>query len=319
MRTETARRDDLPSNDAASNDAAPEARAGTRNVLIVGVGGQGVIMVSKVMARISQLHGFDVKQSEVHGMAKRGGVVFSHVRYGETVWSPTIPKGKADVLVALEWAEGLRWLNFLNKESGTFIADTQHIVPPFACLDRKRGARSGYLIEPPEVVLDQVADGYALDATALATELGDRRISNTILLGALSSVLDFEPEIWRQVIAEMVPPKTVELNLKAFETGRDWALRVHENPELLRQELRHLPLPPVVAEPDDFELRITEEWCKGCDICVKMCPERCLSLNALTVAELTRPERCTGCRICEWLCPDFAIEVVKLPAGAAAR
>jgi indolepyruvate ferredoxin oxidoreductase beta subunit len=314
MRTET-----LPSESARAGEPAPRPGTETTNVLIVGVGGQGVIMVSKVMARISQLQGFDVKQSEVHGMAKRGGVVFSHVRFGDTVWSPTIPRGKADVLVALEWAEGLRWLNFLKKDTGTFIADTQHIVPPFACLNRRRGAQSGYLAEPPEAVLDQVADGYALNATALATELGDRRISNTILLGALSSVLDFEPEIWREVIAEMVPPKSVELNLKAFETGRDWALKVHENPELLRQELRELPLPPVIAEPDDFELKITPEWCKGCDICVKMCPERCLSLNALNVVELTRPDRCTGCRICEWLCPDFAIEVVKAPAGAEGR
>ena len=88
-----------------SKDIAPKGRADTTNVLIVGVGGQGVIMVSRVMARIGQLQGFDVKQSEVHGMAKRGGVVFSHVRFGPTVWSPTIPKGKVDILVALEWAE----------------------------------------------------------------------------------------------------------------------------------------------------------------------------------------------------------------------
>ena len=168
-----------------SKDIAPKGRADTTNVLIVGVGGQGVIMVSRVMARIGQLQGFDVKQSEVHGMAKRGGVVFSHVRFGPTVWSPTIPKGKVDILVALEWAEGLRWLDYLKKDSGTFIADTQHIVPPFACLDRTRGARLGYLAEPPGVVLDQVADGYALDATSLASELGNHRVSNTVLLGAV--------------------------------------------------------------------------------------------------------------------------------------
>ena len=298
-------------DNTTSKNLAAKGGAETTNVLIVGVGGQGVIMVSKVMARIGQLQGFDVKQSEVHGMAKRGGVVFSHVRFGHTVWSPTIPKGKADILVALEWAEGLRWLNHLKKDSGTFIADTQHIVPPFACLDRTRGAKSGYLAEPPGVVLDQVAEGYAPDATALATGLGNHRVSNTVLLGALSAVLDFAPEIWREVIAEMVPPKTVEVNLKAFETGRQWAAAARENPEVARAEARRKPAVPLAPEVVDFELRITPEWCKGCDICVKMCPERCLSLNALNIVELTEPELCTGCRICEWLCPDFAIDVIK--------
>jgi len=150
------------------------------NVLIVGVGGQGVIMVSKVLARICQLQGYSVKQSEVHGMAKRGmakrgGTVFSHVRFGTRVWSPTIPKGKTDILVALEWAEGLRWLNHLNKKTGTMIADTQHIVPPFACLDRKRGAQSGYSTQLPGDILEYLHDGYALDATAIATEIGNYR------------------------------------------------------------------------------------------------------------------------------------------------
>jgi len=301
-----------------SKDIAPKGRADTTNVLIVGVGGQGVIMVSRVMARIGQLQGFDVKQSEVHGMAKRGGVVFSHVRFGPTVWSPTIPKGKVDILVALEWAEGLRWLDYLKKDSGTFIADTQHIVPPFACLDRTRGARLGYLAEPPGVVLDQVADGYALDATSLASELGNHRVSNTVLLGALSAVLGFEPEIWHKAIAEMVPPKTVEVNLKAFEAGCRWAAAARENPEIAREEIRRQPPARPAPEANDFELRITPEWCKGCDICVKMCPERCLTLNALNIVELTEPERCTGCRICEWLCPDFAIDVIKtLPQTAS--
>jgi indolepyruvate ferredoxin oxidoreductase beta subunit len=298
---------------------AKKVNADPTNVLIVGVGGQGVIMVSKVLARISQLQGFDVKQSEVHGMAKRGGVVFSHVRYGHTVWSPTIPKGKADILVALEWAEGLRWLNHLKKDSGTFIADTQHIVPPFACLDRTPGAKSGYLAESPGVVLDQVADGYALDATALATGLGNHRVSNTVLLGALSAVLDFDPEIWRDVITEMVPPKTVEVNLKAFETGRQWAATARENPEAARTEARRQPIIPLAPDVVDFELRITPEWCKGCDICVKMCPERCLSLNALNIVELAKPELCTGCRVCEWLCPDFAIDVIKANSPMASQ
>ena len=282
-----------------------------KNVLIVGVGGQGVIMVSKVLARICQLEGYSVKQSEVHGMAKRGGTVFSHVRFGSKVWSPTIPKGKSDILVALEWAEGLRWLNHLNRKTGTLIADTQHIVPPFACLDRKRGARSGYSTQVPGEILENMHDGYALDATAIATEIGNYRVSNTVLLGTLSAILDFPVEIWRKVITEMVPPKTVDLNLEAFEAGHQWvddSRKVGKAPEqapILTPHVAPLPI------DEEFELVITPEWCKGCDICVKVCPERCLGLNAEHKVELTKPDACTGCRICEWLCPDFAIDVKK--------
>ena len=108
------------------------------NVMVVGVGGQGVLLISKALALIGQKQGFEVKQSEVHGMAKRGGVVFSHVRFGAKVWSPTIAKGEADALIALEWAEGLRWLDYLRPDTGLFIADTRRIVPPFACRDRRR-------------------------------------------------------------------------------------------------------------------------------------------------------------------------------------
>ncbi len=151
------------------------------NVLVVGVGGQGVIMVSKILAQLCQIQGFEVKQSEVHGMAKRGGVVFSHVRFGAKVWSPTIPRGEADVLIALEWAEGLRWLEYLRPDRGVLIADTQQIVPPFACLDRKRGAAMGYSRETPAEVLGRVASGFALDAAGMAAELGNPRVSNSVL------------------------------------------------------------------------------------------------------------------------------------------
>ena len=128
------------------------------NVLIVGVGGQGVIMVSKVLALLAQTQGFEVKQSEVHGMAKRGGSVFSHVRFGRQVWSPTIPKGEVDILVALEWAEGLRWLPYLKPGSGIFFCDTKRIVPPFACLNRHAGAPMRYSRETPAEVIAHVGD-----------------------------------------------------------------------------------------------------------------------------------------------------------------
>ena len=129
------------------------------NVLVVGVGGQGVIMVSKLLALLAQKQGYEVKQSEVHGMAKRGGAVFSHVRFGRRVWSPTIPKGEVDVLIALEWAEGLRWLPYLKPDTGIFICDTKRIVPPFACRDRRPGAAMRYARETPAEVIAHVARG----------------------------------------------------------------------------------------------------------------------------------------------------------------
>jgi len=284
----------------------------TKNVLIVGVGGQGVIMVSKVLAQLCQADGHDVKQSEVHGMAKRGGGVFSHVRFGPKVWSPTIPEGEVDILVALEWAEGLRWIRHLRPETGTFIADCQKIVPPFACRNRKRGAEPAYAPQTPEEIIDLVHAGYVMDATTMAANLGNARASNTVLLGALSTVLDFPEEAWTKIISATVPPKSVEVNARAFAEGRAWATggtkRVDVTAAGLHKahsEIRHAQVETVVE--------ITEDWCKGCDICVKICPERCLRLNDRLKAELALPDLCTGCQLCSWLCPDHAIAVTNIP------
>ena len=287
------------------------------NVLIVGVGGQGVIMVSKVLALLAQSQGFEVKQSEVHGMAKRGGSVFSHVRFGRRVWSPTIPKGEVDILVALEWAEGLRWLPFLKRGTGIFICDTKRIVPPFACLNRHPGAPMRYSKETPADVVAHVAEAYAIDATDMAEQLGNERAANVVLLGALSTALQFAPADWERTVAEFVPKKTIAVNLEAFRRGRCWI-----------EEARN-STPPVAAPvakrsaPTDaaykVRLEINPVWCKSCDICVKMCPEHCLRLNAERIAELAEPDKCTGCRLCEWLCPDFAIRVHLDSAGAVAQ
>jgi indolepyruvate ferredoxin oxidoreductase beta subunit len=294
---------------ASSESPAVTADAGQDafNVLIVGVGGQGVIMVSKVLALLAQTHGFEVKQSEVHGMAKRGGSVFSHVRFGRQVWSPTIPKGEVDVLVALEWAEGLRWLPYLKPGKGIFFCDTKRIVPPFACLNRRPGASLRYSRETPAEVIAHVAEGHAIDATRMAEQLGNERAANVILLGALSTVMDFPAADWEKTIAKFVPTKTIEINLEAFRRGRDWI-----------EEARNTVVPPdapLARAPAPAEagyrvsLEINPVWCKSCDICVKMCPEHCLELNAERIAVLAAPEKCTGCRLCEWLCPDFAIRV----------
>lgn len=292
---------------------AEKGKSKQTNVLVVGVGGQGVIMVSKVLAQICQNRGYQVKQSEVHGMAKRGGGVFSHVRFGTEVWSPTIPKGEADILLALEWAEGLRWINFLKRKGGLFIADTQHIVPPFSCRNRERGATSGYAKETPREILELVGDGFALDATTMAGELGNLRAANTVLLGVLSMGLDFEAQEWLDVIEQFVPPKSIEINRQAFQQGRDWFEQMQHVPISERHvepEVRFEGVPQVHGKP---KLEIIDAWCKGCDICVKMCPERCLRLNSEMVAELKSPDACTGCRVCEWLCPDYAIKVGTHP------
>ncbi len=281
------------------------------NVLIVGVGGQGVIMVSKVLALLCQRQGFEVKQSEVHGMAKRGGAVFSHVRFGSAVHSPTIPEGEADVLVALEWAEGMRWLEQLNPETGTFISDTHKIVPPFACRNRSENQAEVYSRETPAEIIGKVAQGYALDASGIATELGNERVANTILLGILSTVFDFDEDTWTNIIAKFVPKHSIDLNKTAFLTGRNW--------------VKTATIPDVIAPAENVtssqtqtysnKLEFTPQWCKGCDICVRMCPEHCLELNAEQVVIIPRPNDCTGCRICEWLCPDYAIKLHKTALG----
>jgi indolepyruvate ferredoxin oxidoreductase, beta subunit len=291
-------------------DAAPAADR-TVNVLIVGVGGQGVIMVSKVLAWLAQSRGLDVKQSEVHGMAKRGGSVFSHVRFGARVWSPIIPDGEADILVALEWAEGMRWLPHLKRNTGILLCDTKRIVPPFACLNRQADAPLRYSRETPEEVKAHVAEGYAIDATGMADRLGNERASNVVLLGALSTALDFPVEEWEQAIAQFVPKKTTAVNLEAFRSGRSWVEQARSAPS----EPPHARLEPDRADgipaagTRHVRLEITPEWCKSCDICVKLCPERCLRLNEERIAELADPQKCTGCRVCEWVCPDFAIRV----------
>jgi indolepyruvate ferredoxin oxidoreductase beta subunit len=289
---------------------AAHAAAGPVNVLIVGVGGQGVIMVSKVLATLCQRQGYEVKQSEVHGMAKRGGSVFSHVRFGDTVYSPTIPLGEADVLVALEWAEGLRWLSYLKPDSGIFIVDTQQIVPPFACRDRKHGAGSGYARETVVDVIEQVANCYAVNAGQIAQELGNAKAGNTLLLGMMSTTLDFPADDWRDAIRMFAPPKAVDINMLAFDRGREW-VETHNPADF--DPRRDLDMPPPIEQVEhepEFELpTINRAWCKRCDICVKFCPERCLSLDEQQIAVLHAPEKCTLCRICERLCPDFAIDL----------
>jgi indolepyruvate ferredoxin oxidoreductase beta subunit len=197
--------------------------------IIAGVGGQGALLASDVIAEVGMSVGLDVKKSDVHGMAQRGGAVISHVRWGPEVYSPLVERGCADFLIALEMLESLRWLPYL-KPGGTVIVNHQQIRPASTVFGDDE-------YNPPEEILgqlDQVAGKVLyIEGTQIAERLGNVRASNTVLLGALSSLLDLNQEQWLNVLLQRVPSKAIELNRKAFLAGADQAkdvkpTRMHE-------------------------------------------------------------------------------------------
>lgn len=185
-----------------------------RSVLLVGVGGHGVIRASDILSAVMMSAGFDVKKSEVHGMAQRGGCVSSHVRFGRKVYSPLTRKGDVDVLVSFEKLETLRYLEYL-KPDGKVIINNDEVYPPSVNLGE---------IEYPGDAIDFVKkhfkDVKVVDATAMALRSGDRRMVNTVILGVLSSYLDIEPGVWEKVLQESFPPKILKGNIEAFRSGR---------------------------------------------------------------------------------------------------
>ncbi len=184
------------------------------NVLIVGVGGQGIIVAGEALAKAAMISGLDVKKSDVHGMAQRGGSVMSHVRFGEKVYSPLIPDKEADFLMATERLEALRWLPFV-REGSRLVVSTQAIAPP----DVTRGVK-----KYPEDIMDKLkaADPsmVSFDCLETAKEVGNPRTATVVLLGALSTCLDFTEDIWENALKEAVPKKVMDVNMKAFEAGR---------------------------------------------------------------------------------------------------
>jgi indolepyruvate ferredoxin oxidoreductase beta subunit len=184
-----------------------------KNIIIVGVGGQGTLLASKMMGNAFVEKGFDVKVSEVHGMSQRGGSVVTYVRYGEKVYSPLIDKGEADLIIAFEQLEAARWLPYL-KPDGILITSTQKIDPMPVIMGKA---------EYPEGILEDIkAKGVkviAVDALELAEEAGSAKSTNVVLLGVAAHFLGFDKEMWKQVVRDNVPPKTVEVNEKAFELG----------------------------------------------------------------------------------------------------
>lgn len=188
----------------------------TVDFTLVGVGGQGTILASDVLAQVALEVGLDAKKSEVHGMAQRGGSVISHVRWGQRVFSPLIGRGEADFLLAFERLEALRYVGWL-KPGGVAIVNDQ-AIPPVS-------VSSGGAEYPSD---EHVRDIFAavtpslhlVPGIRLAGELGNARVNNVILLGALSTFLDVDTAVWKSVIESRVPPRYAEINLKAFERGR---------------------------------------------------------------------------------------------------
>ena len=187
------------------------------NIVIAGVGGQGVLMASKVLAESALVSGMDVKQNEVHGMAQRGGVVTSHVRFGPRVLSPAIPPGEADILVGFEPAEALRWCTHL-RPTGVAMINTTRQEPPVVS--------TGLFDYPDDPLAEIAAAGisyHAFDAGAIARELGNFKLVNTVMLGAISEYLPFPAEVLKNEILDRFrarKPKLVDINEKAFEAGR---------------------------------------------------------------------------------------------------
>jgi indolepyruvate ferredoxin oxidoreductase, beta subunit len=186
----------------------------TKGVLIAGVGGQGILRASDIFSRVIMAAGLDVKKSEVHGMAQRGGCVTSHVRYGVKVYSPLAKKGDIDILVSFEKMDTLRYLDYL-KDDGSIIINTEELYPPAVNL--------GEAIYPADIIgtikglFHQVK---VVDATALALQAGNIRTVNTVLLGTLSACLPLATETWEKVLKESFPPKLIETNMEAFRLGR---------------------------------------------------------------------------------------------------
>ncbi|MEA3377217.1 MAG: indolepyruvate oxidoreductase subunit beta [Chloroflexota bacterium] len=186
------------------------------NFLFVGVGGQGILTASDIAAGVGLEAGYEAKKSEVHGFSQRGGVVESHVRWGEHVAAPIAEKATVDFLIALEVLESARWIDWLRPGGAVFI-NRQRIAPMTVTVGDAVYPSEQEILKAVRVRTDDVT---LVDGLGIAEELGDARMTNTVLLGALSSRLAVKPETWLTVIERRVPPRYVEMNRRAFEAGR---------------------------------------------------------------------------------------------------
>lgn len=193
------------------------------NILIVGVGGQGVLLASEIISEVAMNGGFDVKKSEVHGMSQRGGVVSSHVKIAKKVFSPTIEHGQADFLMSFEQAEGLRAADWLRKD-GIAIVSRTTLIPAIVSSSRKYT----YPDDPIADLRRKVANVIAVEADRIAGELGNPRLVNTILLGVLSNHMPFAVDQWTTTMKSRIKAKFVDINLRAFDRGRQITLETQK-------------------------------------------------------------------------------------------
>jgi len=188
----------------------------TRNIMIVGVGGQGSLLASKLMGKALLIEGYDAKVSEVHGMSQRGGAVVTYVRYGDKVYSPIVDIGQAELIVSFELLEAARWINHLAP-GGQVVTNTQKIDPIPVIMGTA---------EYPENLVEKMKETGAVvdafDALALAEEAGSSKTVNIVMMGRLSKYFPFPKETWQQALEESVPPKFLEMNKKAFDLGLNY-------------------------------------------------------------------------------------------------
>jgi len=185
-----------------------------KNLLFAGIGGQGILLVAELTARAAIHAKFDAKKTEVHGAAQRGGSVVSHVRFSQKVFSPLVPTGEVDILLALEKLEGLRWAHYVRPGGLIVLNDEERMPQPMT--EKK--------VEYPNDIQQFLTEkGFSvklIDANAIAIELGNYRAANTVLLGAIAPQTDIDDEHWIAVMKESLNPKILDLNLKAFQKGK---------------------------------------------------------------------------------------------------
>lgn len=186
----------------------------TKSMMIVGVGGQGSLLASRLIGNVLLSYGYDVKLSEVHGMSQRGGSVVTYVKYGEKVYSSIVDKGEADYIISFELLEAARYLPFLKK-GGKIVTSTQTITP--------MPVITGAMDYPADLAkkLQEKAEVTAIDALALAEQAGSPKAANVVLMGKLSAMTDIPEEVWNKALEQTVPAKFLELNKKAFALGRN--------------------------------------------------------------------------------------------------
>ena len=184
----------------------------TKNIMIVGVGGQGTLLTSRILGGVMENAGFEVKVSEVHGMAQRGGSVVTFVRYGDSVAEPIVEEGQADVLIAFERLEAMRYAHFLKKDGVLIVNDWR--IDPITVV-------TGAATYPDHIIedLEKKYRVYKINAMEEAIKLGNSRVFNNIVLGMAAQHMNFTKEQWLKIIESKVPPKTVEINTKAFLVG----------------------------------------------------------------------------------------------------